>query len=117
MFIAVYRWKLKEGQEDAFREGWRRRTEEIYRKCGSLGSRLHRAEDGTWVGYAQWPDRATWGAASGVAVEDVGAAAVMRESVEATYPSVYMEVAEDLLRPVAFAGQTPSRHRTVDGTR
>jgi heme-degrading monooxygenase HmoA len=107
MFIAVYRWKLKEGQEGRFREGWRRRTEEIYRKCGSLGSRLHRAEDGTWVAYAQWPDRATWESAAGVPVEDAGASELMRESAETSYPSAYMEVAEDLLMPGAFSDGTP----------
>ena len=107
MFVAVYRWKLKEGREERFREGWRRRTEEIYRKCGSLGSRLHRAEDGTWVAYAQWPDRATWEAASSVPVEDTEAPALMRESVETNYPSLLMEVAEDLLRPDTFANGNP----------
>jgi hypothetical protein len=25
-----------------------------------LGSRLHVAEDGTWVAYAQWPSREAW---------------------------------------------------------
>ena len=102
MFIAVYRWKLKEGREQSFREGWRRRTEEIYRRCGSLGSRLHRAEDGTWVAYAQWPDRATWEAAAGVPVEDTGASALMRESVELTHPTIHMDLAEDLLRPGVY---------------
>lgn len=98
MFIALYRWKLKDGCESEFREGWRRRTEEIYRKCGSLGSRLHRAEDGAWVAYAQWPDRQTWEAASSIPVTDVEASAMMRESIELSYPSTYMEVTEDLLR-------------------
>ena len=63
MFIAIYRWKVIEGQEERFQEGWHRRTLEIYRQFGSLGSRLRRAEDGTWFGYAQWPDKSTWDAA------------------------------------------------------
>ncbi|HEY9404016.1 MAG TPA: antibiotic biosynthesis monooxygenase [Pyrinomonadaceae bacterium] len=97
MFIAVYRWKLKEGQEEKFREGWRRRTEEIYRKCGSLGSRLHRADDGTWVAYAQWPDRRDWEAARQVAITDTQAPALMKESVEASYPEMLLEVTDDLI--------------------
>jgi len=107
MFIALYRWKLKDGLEEKFREGWRRRTQEIYSACGSLGSRLHRAEDGTWVAYAQWPDRRTWEAASAVPVTDAEASDMMRESVETSYPSVLMEVAEDLLRSVVFEDANP----------
>jgi heme-degrading monooxygenase HmoA len=104
MFVALYRWKLKEGREQQFREGWRRRTEEIYRACGSLGSRLHRAEDGTWVAYAQWPDRRAWEAARQVAVADAEAPALMRESVEVSYPETLMEVADDLFAAREFSG-------------
>lgn len=98
MFIALYRWKLIEGQEERFQEGWHRRTQEIYRKYGSLGSRLHKAEDGTWVAYAQWPDKETWEAARGVAIEDAEAIEMMRDSIEMNYPDTYMQVVDDLLQ-------------------
>lgn len=104
MFVVLYRWKLKEGQEQKFREGWRRRTEEIYRKCGSLGSRLHLAEDGTWVAYAQWPDRRAWEAARQVPVTDTEAPAMMKESIEESYPEMHLEAAEDLFQPRKFSG-------------
>jgi heme-degrading monooxygenase HmoA len=97
MFIALYRWRLKEGREERFREGWRRLTAEIYGRRGSRGSRLHRAEDGTWVAYAQWPDRRTWESASGAEAADVEAARMMRESIESSHPAVLMEVSDDLL--------------------
>src|SRR5262245_54571542 len=60
MFVAIYRWRLKDDGVEAFREGWRRMTDAIYRTRGSLGSRLHRADDGTWVAIAHWPSRADW---------------------------------------------------------
>ncbi len=104
MFVALYRWKLKEGQEQKFQEGWRRRTEEIYRKCGSLGSRLHRAEDGTWVAYAQWSNRQDWEAARHVPVTDTEAPAMMKESVEMSYPEMLLEVVNDLTKPHSFSG-------------
>lgn len=103
MFVAMYRWKLREGQEEKFREGWRRRTEEIYRACGSLGSRLHRAEDGTWVAYAQWPDKRDWEAARQVAVTDTEAPLMMKESVEVSYPQMLLEVSDDLFKPSVFS--------------
>ena len=95
MFIALYHWKIKEGREAEFREGWRRRTMEIREKCGGWGSRLHRAEDGTWFGYAQWKDKETWAAER--PVFDAEATAMFRDSVEMSFPDVYMDVVDDLL--------------------
>jgi len=98
MFIALYHWKVKEGHEKNFLEGWHRRTEEIYQRCGSLGSRLHKSEDGTWVAYAQWPDRKTYDAAQSIPVVDAEARRVFRESIEEAYPDIYMNVIGDLLK-------------------
>ena len=102
MFIALYRWKVKEGQEKKFLEGWHRRTGEIYQNCGSLGSRLHRAEDGVWVAYAQWPDRRTYDAAQNIPVIDAEARTMFRESIKESYPDIYMDVIDDLLRGEVF---------------
>ncbi|MEW6732643.1 MAG: antibiotic biosynthesis monooxygenase [Acidobacteriota bacterium] len=103
MFIALYHWKLKPGQERRFQEGWHRRTQEIYQKCGSLGSRLHRGEDGTWYAYAQWPDKQTWEAAGKIPVEHREALVMMQESIEQTYPSIYLDVVDDLLQQTAIS--------------
>jgi hypothetical protein len=102
MFIALYRWKVKAGHELMFREGWHQRTEEIYRTCGSFGSRLHQAEDGTWVAYAQWPDRKTYDAAQNIPVVDAKARTMFRESIEEAYPDTYMQVVDDLLKSERF---------------
>lgn len=98
MFIALYRWKLKEGQEGRFQEGWRLRTLELYQLSGSLGSRLHRAEDGTWFGYAQWPDKIAWETAGNSPTTDVDARVMMLESIEHAFPDTYMIVVDDLLQ-------------------
>ncbi|MEO8632829.1 MAG: antibiotic biosynthesis monooxygenase [Chloroflexota bacterium] len=60
MFIVLYRWHIQEGKERQFRTAWRSATEKIMARYGALGSRLHRAEDGSWVAYAQWPDKERW---------------------------------------------------------
>ena len=60
MFVAVYWWRVHPGKEEQFRAAWRRGTEHITRIYGSFGSRLHRERDGRFVGYAEWPDEATW---------------------------------------------------------
>lgn len=58
--MAAYRWRAKAGKEDQFRSAWRRGTELIRAKYGSLGSRLHRDRHGNFIGVAEWPDEATW---------------------------------------------------------
>ena len=63
MFVAVYWWRVHPGKEAQFVRAWSRGTDHIRRIYGSYGSRLHRDADGRFVGYAEWPDEATWRAA------------------------------------------------------
>lgn len=67
MLVAGYWWKVKPGKEEQFRAAWRRGTDLIREKYGSLGSRLHREDlpDGgvRFVGIAEWPNRESWQAA------------------------------------------------------
>ncbi|MGK4585256.1 antibiotic biosynthesis monooxygenase family protein [Kitasatospora sp. HPMI-4] len=54
MFAAVYRWRVHPGEEAAFQEGWERLSIRVQKEFGSLGSRLHRSPDGTYMSYARW---------------------------------------------------------------
>lgn len=81
-------------------------TESIYRTRGSLGSRLHRAEDGTWLGYAQWPTEEAWrkSQASGSANDSAG----RKMSQGATLLSTErLSVVEDLIKPMAYEPDDP----------
>jgi heme-degrading monooxygenase HmoA len=60
MFVVIYRWRVISGLEAQFEEGWAAGTARIAAEFGGWGSRLHRAEDGAYIAYAQWPDEATW---------------------------------------------------------
>jgi len=60
MIAVLIEFRVRPGQDDAFRAAWTETTEYIRARFGSLGSRLHRAGDGRYVGYAQWPDRETY---------------------------------------------------------
>ena len=94
MFIAIYRWQVKPGMDDQFQEGWRRVTLAIRANCGSYGSRLHLCSDGSWLGYAQWPDAATR-AACNHGEEEGGR--MMSEAILASFEEILGEVALDLL--------------------
>ena len=60
MFTVIERIEVKPDQRQHFVLCWRTVHEAIEEQCGSLGSRLHAADDGTFIGYVQWPDRGAW---------------------------------------------------------
>lgn len=93
--------RVKPGREARFREAWRRGTRAITRLYGSFGSRLHRASDGRFIGYAEWPDEATWRAAfeAKMVYDDPEARAMFVEALEEGPGELIaaMEVTDDLL--------------------
>jgi len=102
-FVAAYWWKVRPGHEARFRAAWREGTRLIRERYGSLGSRLHRDQDGRFVGIAEWPDRATWQRAYDAAMaydnEAVREAFLTALEDSAEEPFLLMEVTDDLLSP------------------
>lgn len=94
MYAVIYRWRLRPNAEGQFVDGWERVTRAIHAACGSFGSRLHRAGEGTWVAYARWPDLATRQACS--YDEPVGEQ-LMADAVAHRYEETTMEIVSDLL--------------------
>lgn len=60
MFTVTYRFTIHPQQNEAFEESWKEVTKLIYQHCGSLGSRLYKASEDSYIGIAQWPDKAAW---------------------------------------------------------
>jgi hypothetical protein len=63
---------------------------------GSLGSRLHRGNDGLWYGYAQWPDGEARQRAFGLAL-DPDASVRMRAAIAESLPEIVLESVSDFL--------------------
>ena len=103
MFVAVYWWRVHPGKEEQFRAAWRRGTEHITRIYGSYGSRLHRERDGRFVGYAEWPDEASWQKAfdAKMVYDDAETRAAFVDAVAETppgnKPAFTMSVTDDML--------------------
>ena len=105
MFVAAYWWEVRPGKEEQFRAAWRRGTELIREKYGSLGSRLHRdvrAEGHIrFIGVAEWPDRATWQRAfdARMVYDDPATRRAFTDAVSdwSEEPLLLMEVTDDLL--------------------
>ena len=96
-FVAVYRWRIHADQIDSFLTAWATVTEGIKAERGGLGSKMHRADDGTFVAYAQWPDRETWEAMGKLPSVNPAASKAMGAAIEETLPSLYLDPLTDLL--------------------
>jgi quinol monooxygenase YgiN len=96
-FAVIYRWRVKPQREADFLAAWETLTIAIRDGRGGLGSRLHRAEDGSWTAYAQWPDRETWERAQSMAPADPAAAGVLRDTVAEAFPPMLLEPVRSLL--------------------
>lgn len=70
MFTVVFEFVVKAGKENEFIQAWRKTTQGIYLFKGSLGSRLHRDEEGRFIAYAQWPDRQSWEKSGEISMTD-----------------------------------------------
>lgn len=60
MFVVIQSIKAKPDQRQHFVLCWRTVHEAMEEQCKGLGSRLHVTDEGTYLGYTQWPDREAW---------------------------------------------------------
>ncbi|MDP9139597.1 MAG: antibiotic biosynthesis monooxygenase [Pseudomonadota bacterium] len=98
-FAAIYQWRVKPGMEAQFVEAWTAVTRQLMRIDGARGSRLHRLENGNFVAYAQWPDRATWEVACTQETIDIALSQRMLDTTEDVWPPMLLTTVIDLLMP------------------
>ena len=101
--VVLYRWRLREGMEEQFVQSWSEVTAHLLDEHGSLGSRLHRGDDGVWYAYAQWPDTETRRIAFADA-RDLPAREHMRAAIAESLPEILLEPVADYLLALADAG-------------
>lgn len=80
MFCVVYRFHVRQDEEEQFQAGWKALTEILKAQNGALGSRLHRDSNGAWIAYAQWPDEPTWSSCNNTSPEAERARKLMSDS-------------------------------------
>jgi len=96
-FAVLYRWRLHEGAEEAFVAAWSRISERLLAERGSLGSRLHRGQDGLWYSYAQWPSAAARERAFAGGSVDPEASGQMRAAIAETLPEIVLQPVSDCM--------------------
>ena len=101
--VVLYRWRLDPGLEASFIAAWSRVTLSLRDRAGSLGSRLHRGNDGIWYAYAQWPNEDVRKLAFGQSL-DPSAGAQMRSAILESFPEVLLAPVADYLVPTGSTG-------------
>jgi heme-degrading monooxygenase HmoA len=96
MFVVLYRWKINAGMKEQFIDAWSERTAFIRENYESLGSRLHRGNDGLFYGYAQWKSAEQREKAFQVR-NDSEAGKRMSEAIAETLPEIILETLTDFL--------------------
>jgi antibiotic biosynthesis monooxygenase (ABM) superfamily enzyme len=110
MFAVIYRFKLKPHQEADYQKYWRDIATYFREYSGALGSCLHKGENGLWVAYSRWPDKATRDAAwPGSNQPNIALPVHIRETIQkvqaillenndlGTFEEMCLDVLEDLL--------------------
>ncbi len=107
MYIVMFEFVVKPGKTEAFLAAWPKVTQGIYLFKGSLGSRLHKSDEGKWIAYAQWPSKQVYEQAASITMsKDYEAQrAAMHDALnlEGTKTLYQMDVKVDYLQRRAFA--------------
>lgn len=100
MIGILLEFEVKKGFEDKFLKAWDETTEIIYRNFGSLGSRLHREEEGLYVAYAQWPSIEVYESEQHWSDEDLSVREAMRAALVGGKPRSIrrLSIVSDLLK-------------------
>ncbi len=100
MHAVLYRWRIKPGATERFRDAWRRGTAAIQERFKSGGSRLHRAAAGTWIAYAVWPSAEAREAAFAPGVLQLHpAVGELLTHVEEILEEIPLAITDDLIVP------------------
>ncbi|NNF00808.1 MAG: hypothetical protein HKN25_17465 [Pyrinomonadaceae bacterium] len=98
MFVVLYRWSLIHGAEESFVSAWQEVTKYFLDNFDSLGSRLHKGDDGIWYAYAQWKsaEQRNFAAENSPDLEDVFKQ--MRNATKERYSEIVLDIHSDLLK-------------------
>jgi hypothetical protein len=86
---------LKPGCDREVLDAWHQEASRYRDRYGSLGSRLHQSEDGSWVATAFWSSRQAWAAAPRPLDLPV-AEQVLNRCIESKVEELHLTVEDDV---------------------
>lgn len=104
MLAVVLEFDVIEGKDKEFIDAWTECTKTIYENFGSLGSRLHLSETGSYIAYAQWPNAETYEQSGDGPEHLIGIRDKMRVTLKTGKPKLLYKLTTeiDLLRNIPF---------------
>ena len=96
MFIVLYRWRIKPEKEAQFIKSWSEITDYFLKNWDSLGSRLHRGNDGLFYAYAQWKSADAREYAFANAIK-LAAGELMKDAIDESLEPIMLENLSDFL--------------------
>ena len=104
MFAVIYQSYIKPALEEEYQKLWKQIADYFIQHRGAMGSCLHKTEEGIWLAYSRWPDKATRDASWSDHVNDlpdfINEAIIKMKGCgdpDRKLPDICMEVREDLL--------------------
>lgn len=98
MIAVLFRWEIRPGYEQSFKEGWSEIIHRNIEKYGALGSRLHKTKDNQWLSYSQWVSEEHFNGAQNIQDQHEEARIKMLQATSKRYdPIVMVPVLDHLL--------------------
>lgn len=95
MFIVLYCWQIKPEKETQFIKAWAEVTDYFLQNWDSLGSRLHRGNDGMFYAYAQW--KSAEDRENAFTVVKLEASELMKDAIAERFEPLILENVADFL--------------------
>ena len=96
MHVVIFRYRINPDKSEDFVSAWSRLAEVNRETFGTLGSRLHLADDGLYYAYSRWPERQTFEASQEKPAQ-TAARALMSSAITERLPPIRMDIKADFL--------------------
>lgn len=94
--VVIYRYRVNPDKVEDFVSAWSRLAEVNREGYGTLGSRLHKGDDGVYYAYSRWPTRDAFEASEDRPAQ-TAARALMASAIIERLPSLRMDITADFL--------------------
>lgn len=106
MYTVLYQWKIHQNKQDDFISSWEVVTDHYLTNHGSLGSRLHKISDNSFIAYSQWPSKQARDIAFNLNDAPQQAIDTMEQSIITTHSPVETAIISDKLKRVPTTEST-----------
>jgi hypothetical protein len=60
MYVTLYQWDVKSGQEQQFIDAWTKVTRHLQSNMPKLSGKLLKSLQGAYIGMVEWPSKEAW---------------------------------------------------------